>query len=185
MGRGKDPIRDHVRRTLRQSLMENQAPNTRFLTLPILHDCAAGRWIEILDFADAPPSMHVGHNRARVDGEGFASHDPFLDAARDHGLERLAQQIALAKAAVTVLGKRRMVRNVAAECQATKPVLGQIEVELLAQPTLGANTEAAADDHVRIISSGSIDGRPTSLSTAPRCALRSDKSTKQSVLRSR
>ena len=42
---------------------------------------------------------------AGVDRKGLAAHDPFLHAARDHGLEQLAQGIALAKTAVAVLIK--------------------------------------------------------------------------------
>jgi hypothetical protein len=34
MVRGKDPIRHHVRRQVRQSVMSNPAPHTRFLTVP-------------------------------------------------------------------------------------------------------------------------------------------------------
>ena len=33
--RGKDPIRHHVRRKVRQSMMVNPAPHTRFLTVPL------------------------------------------------------------------------------------------------------------------------------------------------------
>jgi len=40
---------------------------------------------------------------AHVDCEGLAAHDLFLDAARDHGLKQLTQEIALAKTAVAVL----------------------------------------------------------------------------------
>jgi hypothetical protein len=36
--------------------------------------------------------------------KGFAAHDPFLHPARDYGLEQLAQEIALAKTTVAVLG---------------------------------------------------------------------------------
>jgi hypothetical protein len=63
---------------------------------------------------------------AHVDGEGFASHDPFLQAARDHRLEQVPQQIARAEAAVAVLGKRRMIGSVAVEAQAAKPAVGQM-----------------------------------------------------------
>src|SRR5580693_4228938 len=35
MVRGQDPIRHHVRRQMRQSLMANPAPHTRFLTVPV------------------------------------------------------------------------------------------------------------------------------------------------------
>ena len=100
---------------------------------------------------------------AHVDRERLAPDNPLLDAARHHGLEQFSEQIALAETAVAVLGKRRMIGNVAVKAQATKPAVSQIEVDLFAQPTLRANAEAVADDHIRIISSGSIEGRPTSL----------------------
>jgi hypothetical protein len=83
---------------------------------------------------------------AYVDCKGLASHDPFLHAARHHRLEQLAQQIALAKTTVAVLGKRRMIWNIAIEPQSTKPAIGQIEMDLLAQPTLRTNAQAVADD---------------------------------------
>ena len=80
--------------------------------------------------------MCVRHDDAGVDCKSFASHDPFLHAARNHGLEQLAQEIALAETAVAVLGKGRMIRDVAVEPQATEPAIGQIEVDLVAQPPL-------------------------------------------------
>jgi hypothetical protein len=51
-------------------------------------------------------------------------------------LEQLAQEIALAETAVAVLGERRMIGDVAVEPQSTEPAVGQIEVDLLAQPSL-------------------------------------------------
>src|ERR1700722_12197816 len=110
--------------------------------------------------------MRVSHDYTGVDRESLASHDPFFHAARHHGLEQLAQEIALAEAAVAVLGKRRMIRDVAIEPQATEPAISQIEVELLAQPPLGANAEAVADnlhpDHQL-----RIDRRATRLAVVP------------------
>src|SRR5271156_3986938 len=90
--------------------------------------------------------MGVGDDDAGVDREGLAAHDPFLHAARNRGLEQLSQKIALAEAAVAVLGKRRMIGDVAVEPQSTEPAIGQIEVDLLAQPPLRAYAEAVADD---------------------------------------
>ena len=70
-------------------------------------------------------------------GLHFASEStPFFHAARQNGLEQLAQEIALAKTAVAVLGKRRMIRDVAVEPQAIEPAIGKIEVGLVAQPSL-------------------------------------------------
>jgi len=83
---------------------------------------------------------------AGVDRERLAPDNPLLDAARHHGLEQFSEQIALAETAVAVLGKRRMIGNVAVKAQATKPAVSQIEVDLFAQPTLRANAEAVAGD---------------------------------------
>ena len=47
--------------------------------------------------------MRVRYDNAGVDRESLASHDPFRHAARHHGLEQLAQEIALAETAVAVL----------------------------------------------------------------------------------
>jgi hypothetical protein len=59
--------------------------------------------------------MRVRHDDAGVNGKSFASHDPFLHAARHYGLEELTQEIALTKPAVAVLGEGRMIGNVAVE----------------------------------------------------------------------
>jgi hypothetical protein len=84
--------------------------------------------------------MRVGHDHAGVDGKGLASHDPFLHAARDHGLKQLAQKIALAEAAVAVFRERRTIRDVAVEPQPAKPAISQIEVDA-ARP-IRTNAEA-------------------------------------------
>ena len=44
------------------------------------------------------------------------------------------------------LGKRRVIGHIAVETHATEPAIGQIEVDLLAQPPLRANAEAVADN---------------------------------------
>ena len=56
-----------------------------------------------------------------------------------------------------------MVGHIAIEPKPAKPPIGQIEVDLFAETPLGADTEAVPDDEMRIISSGSIDGRPSVL----------------------
>src|ERR1700722_20754774 len=58
----------------------------------------------------------------------------------------MTQKIALAETPVAVLGKRRMIRDVAVKPQATEPAISQIEVDLVAQSPFGANAEAAADN---------------------------------------
>ena len=53
--------------------------------------------------------MRVRHDNAGLDCESRAPDDPFFHAARHHGLEELAQEIALAEAAVPVLRERRVI----------------------------------------------------------------------------
>ena len=89
-------------------------------------------------------TVGVGGDQAGVDREALAAHQALGHAARDNGLEQLAQQIAVAEAAVAVLGEGRVVRHVAVEAQPAEPAIGQVEVDLLAQPPLGADAEAIA-----------------------------------------
>ena len=57
-----------------------------------------------------------------------------------------------------------MIGDIAVEPQSTEPAIGQIEVDLLAQSTLGTNAAAVMPTmSIRNISSGSIEGRPVSL----------------------
>jgi hypothetical protein len=106
----------------------------------------AGRRIEVLDLADATPSMRFSHDHAAVDCEGLAADDPFFHPARHHGLEEFPKKIALPETAVTVPGKRRMIGNIAIEPQPTKPAIGEIAVDLVAKATLRANAEAVTHD---------------------------------------
>src|SRR6202042_465811 len=129
--------------------------------------------------------MRVRHDDAGVDCEGFASHDPFFHTARHNGLEQLAQEIALAEATVSVLGERGMIGDVAVEPQSTEPAIGQIEMDLLAQPSLRANAEAVADDQHPDQQLGINRGTPDLAIVGPRCARTPDKSTNRSILRSK
>ena len=113
------------------------------------------------DLGDASTSIRVRHDDAGVDGKGFPSHDPFLHSCH-YGLERLAQETALAEATVSVLGKRLIIGDAAIEPQPTEPAVGQIKMGLFAQPPLRANAEAVADDEHSDHPPGSIEGRPVS-----------------------
>jgi hypothetical protein len=73
--------------------------------------------------------MRVRHDNAGVDCESLAPDDPFFHAARHHGLEQLAQEIALKEATVSVLGERGMIGDVAVEPQSTEPAIGQIKMD--------------------------------------------------------
>jgi hypothetical protein len=54
--------------------------------------------------------------------------------------------VALAKATMPVLGEGRVVGHRVFEIEAAEPTIGQIQVDLFAQPSLGADAEAVADD---------------------------------------
>ena len=104
-------------------------------------------------------AVSIGDDHAGVDGEGFAAHQPLGHAARHHRLEHLAQKIAVAEAAVAVLGERRVVGHVAVDAQPTEPAIGQIEMNLVTEPSLGTDAVAVAHqqhpDHQLWIDRGS------------------------------
>ena len=88
----------------------------------------------------------VGPDQAGIDREALAADQPFLDAAPDRRLEQLAQEIAVAEAAVPVLREGRVVRHVALQAEPAEPAIGEVEMHLLAEPPLRADAEAVADD---------------------------------------
>lgn len=51
------------------------------------------------------------NDQGRVDAEGLAADRPNSDATRQHSLEPTAKEIAVAEAAMTVLGEGRVVRD--------------------------------------------------------------------------
>jgi hypothetical protein len=69
----------------------------------------------------------------------------FCHAAPGHGLEQLSQQIAIAEAAMPILGENRVVRYLAVEAQPTEPAVSQVQMNLLAQPLFGTNAVAVAN----------------------------------------
>ena len=61
-------------------------------------------------------------------------------------LEQPAQHIALAKAAVAVLGESRVVGHLAVQPEPAEPTVGQVEVDLFAEPPLRADPGAVTHD---------------------------------------
>jgi hypothetical protein len=102
-------------------------------------------------------------DQAGIDAEPPAADEPLLDTPAYRRLEDVAEQVAIAEPSVPVLGEGRVVRDPIRQVQAAEPAIGEIEVNLLAQPPLRADPEAVADESIRIMSSGSTDGRPMEL----------------------
>src|SRR5689334_17169527 len=57
----------------------------------------------------------------------------------------MAKRLALAEPAVPILGERGVIWNPVLQPQATEPAVGQVQMNLLAQPALGADAKAIAD----------------------------------------
>ena len=55
---------------------------------------------------------------------------------RQDDLKHLTQQIALAEPAVAVLGEGGVIRNGVRQIEAAEPTIGQVEMDLFADPTL-------------------------------------------------
>jgi len=69
---------------------------------------------------------------------------PFLQTSRDSHLEHMAQKIALAETAVTVLRKSRVIRNTVGQIKTAEPAISEVQMDLLAEPPLGADAKAIA-----------------------------------------
>src|SRR5690348_9940942 len=91
-------------------------------------------------------AFRIRLDQAGIDRKAFTTNQPLVDTALENSLEHPPQQIALAEAAMPVLGEGRMIGHAAIEAKSTEPPIGQIEVDLLAQAPLGADTKAVADD---------------------------------------
>jgi len=89
--------------------------------------------------------VRIGLHQAGIDREPFTTHQPLAHAALQHLLEHEPQRIAVAKPAVAVLGERRVVRDRAFQAQPAEPAIRQVQMDLLAQPSLRPDAEAVTD----------------------------------------
>ncbi len=91
-------------------------------------------------------AIGVGADQAGVDRKPFATYQPLGHASRDRRFEQRAQQVAIAEAPVAVLREGRVVGHVAVQPQPAEPAIGQVQMHLVAQPALGPDAHAIADD---------------------------------------
>src|SRR5215467_744308 len=75
----------------------------------------------------------VGRNQGGVHREALAADQTFLDATADDSFKNMPEGVAFSEAAVAVLRKCGMVRDLTFQAEATKPAVGKIEMNLLAQ----------------------------------------------------
>lgn len=91
------------------------------------HPTGLGRWSQL---------VQVGHDKTGIDGEPFPTDQTLLDATRNNPFEDQPEQVAVAELVVAVLGERRMIRDTPVESEPTEPPMGQVQMQLLAQPPL-------------------------------------------------
>src|SRR5262249_30977892 len=132
--RGTSPARCRIGR--RDKLRRNLGGSTEGSIIKhghILLDRPASRFRWQPLFA-LDPVLPVGIrlDQAGIDRKPFAADKTFTDTALEDHLEHPAQQIALAKAAMTVLRKGRMIGYVAIEPQPTEPSVCNIKMNLIA-----------------------------------------------------
>src|SRR6185312_90267 len=99
------------------------------------------RGIKALGRGAALGAIGVRADKARINGKAIAADEAPLDAAVQHHLKHVAQQATIAETAVPIFRKRRMVWDRVGQSQPAKPPIGEIEVDLLAQATFGADAE--------------------------------------------
>jgi hypothetical protein len=90
-------------------------------------------------------AVSVGFYQTGIDSKTFTADQTFGHATAHYSLEHVPQYIAVTEAAMTVLGEGRMVRHIAIETQPAEPSVGQVQMDLLAQPPLRPDAKTIAD----------------------------------------
>jgi len=81
-----------------------------------------------------------------VDSEAFTPDQPCIHASKYHRLKCMAQNVAVAEAAVTIDRERRMIGDRVVEIEPAEPSVGQMQLNLLAQPPLKADAVTIPND---------------------------------------
>src|SRR5262249_33388822 len=77
--------------------------------------------------------------------ETLALDEAIRHARRDHALEDVAQDVALAKALKTIDRKRGVMWHLVVEIELAEPPVGKVQLDLLAQTALVSNAVAVPD----------------------------------------
>src|SRR5262245_46521085 len=105
----------------------------------------------------------IGFHDTGIDREPFALDEPCIHARPHHRLEQLAENIAVTETTMAIDRECRVIGYLVLQTQPAKPTISEVQLDLLAQLPLRADPIAVTDDQHRIMSSGSTDGRPSSL----------------------
>ena len=82
----------------------------------------------------------------RPAAEALANDQALGGASGEHRLEETPEQVAVVEAAVPVFGEGGVVRHAAVEAEAAEPAIGEVQVDLVAEPPLRSDAEAVARD---------------------------------------
>src|SRR5690606_5569799 len=75
-----------------------------------------------------------------------AANELFSQAPLQHLIEHESQGVVVTESAVTVLRERRVIGYGIFQAKAAEPAVRQVQMHFFAQPTLGTDAEAVADD---------------------------------------
>ncbi len=89
--------------------------------------------------------VRISLNQTGVCSKPLPAHQTICDAAGNGLLEQMPQQFAFPKAPMPVLGECRMVRHWVRQIEAAEPTVREVQMDFFAQPTLGSNAKAIAD----------------------------------------
>ena len=75
----------------------------------------------------------VGFDDARINRKALAPDKACVHARPHQRFEQLTQNVAVAKAAVTIDRERRVIRNLGLKIKPAEPAIGKVELDLLTQ----------------------------------------------------
>ena len=81
-------------------------------------------------------ALGISLYQASIDGKALATHQSIFDTLRNALLKHAAQEVAVAKPSVPVLGKGRMIRHEVRQIEPAKLPIRKVEMHIIAEPTL-------------------------------------------------
>jgi hypothetical protein len=105
----------------------------------------------------------IGFHDAGVDSEAFAFDQAGRHASRNDTFKDVAKDITLPEPVQPVLREGRVVRDLVVEIKPAEPAIRQMQFNFLVSLRSDRRPKQYPTISIRIISSGSIDGRPISL----------------------
>jgi len=112
------------------------------------------------------PLLWINHVSPIIDHKAFAFDEADGKRDFDDALEHVAQKVAVAEVAATVLRETGVVRHGVIKIQPAEPAIDHIQRDCFAQLAFGPDAIAVADDCIQRSSSGSIEGQPVWLQKA-------------------